>query len=183
MQLATDRLILREFAEGDWRAVHAIESIPDVIRYLPHEPRTEADAREYVQGIMVHAREMPRIVIDLAITERGDDTLIGRCGMRLRDGELRIAYMWFVIDPAHVGKGYATEAAGALLAYAFDGLKLHRVFGECDPRNPGSARVMDKLGMRREAEHVEDVWIKGEWCGTQVFAMLDREWAARTARR
>lgn len=179
MQLATERLILREFAEDDWRAVHAIESIPDVVRYLPHEPRTEDDAREYVNGIIVFAAEIPRTVYDFAITVRGSDQMIGRCGMRKRDGELRVAYFWFVLDPARVGQGYGTEAARALLAYAFDELKLHRVFGECDPRNPSSARVMEKLGMRREAEHVEDVCIKGEWCGTLVFAMLQREWAAR----
>lgn len=179
MQLATARLILREFVEDDWRAVHAIESIPEVVRYLTHEPRTEDDAREYVQGILVEAGELPRTVIDLAITERGGDTMIGRCGMRRRDGEMRIAYLWFILDPAHAGRGYGTEAASALLAHGFDELKLHRICGECDPRNPSSARVMEKLGMRREAEHVEDVWIKGEWCGTWVFAMLAREWAAR----
>ncbi len=180
MQLAAERLILREFVEDDWRALHAIESIPDVVRYLPFEPRTEADAREYVQGLIVFAAEVPRNVFDLAITVRGDDAMIGRCGMRRRDGEPRVGYLWFVLDPAHAGKGYGTEAARAWLAYAFDELKLHRVFGECDPRNPSSARVMEKLGMRREAEHVEDVCIKGEWCGTLVFAMLDREWAARS---
>jgi len=179
VELATDRLILREFVEDDWRVLHAIESIPDVVRYLPHEPRTEDAARDYVQGIMVSAREVPRTVIDLAITVRGEGAMIGRCGMGCRDGDVRIAYLWFVIDPVHAGKGYVTEAATALLAHAFEDLKRHRVFGECDPRNASSARVMEKLGMRREAEHLEDVWIKGEWCSTWVYALLDYEWAAR----
>ncbi|MBA3458187.1 MAG: GNAT family N-acetyltransferase [Deltaproteobacteria bacterium] len=179
MQLATDRLILREFVEDDWRAVHAIESIPEVVRYLPFGVRSEADAREYVDKIIGHAGELPRTVFDFAITERGANTLIGRCGLRRKESELRIAYLWFVVDPSRAGKGYATEAATAMLAYAFDELKLHRVYGECDPRNPSSARVMEKLGMRREAEHLEDIWIKDEWCGTWVFAMLEHEWAAR----
>jgi len=179
VELATDRLILRELAEDDWRALQRIESIPDVVRYLTQEPRTEDDAREYIQGIMAEAREVPRTVFDLAITLRGDDAMIGRCGMRSRDGELRVAYLWFVIDPAHAGRGLVTEAATALLGYAFDELGRHRVFGECDPRNPSSARVMEKLGMRREAQHLEDVWIKGEWCSTWVYAVLDYEWAAR----
>jgi RimJ/RimL family protein N-acetyltransferase len=175
--LATDRLVLREFVDDDWRVLHAIESRPAVVRYLPTPPRTEDDAREYVQGIVVAATEVPRIVFDFAVTL--DGAMIGRCGMHRKEGEPRIAYLWFVIDPVHGGKGYATEAATAVLGHAFDTVALHRVFGECDPRNPASARVMEKLGMRREAEHVEDVWIKGEWCGTQVFAMLSREWAAR----
>jgi len=175
--LTTARLVLREFVEDDWRALHAYESRADVTRYLPFEPRSEDDARQYVQGIMVHAGETPRTVLDFAITL--DGTMIGRTGMRRKDDELRVAMLWFTIDPRHGGKGYVTEAAAALLRYAFEEVKLHRVYGECDPRNHASARVMEKLGMRREAEHIEDIWIKGEWCGTYVYAMLAREWAAR----
>lgn len=176
MQLATDRLILREFIEDDWKRLHAYESQPEVVRYLPHEPRTEDEARQYVQQIIVEARELPRMVIDLAITERGSNEMIGRVGMRRKSDELRMGLLWYVIDPAYAGKGLVTEAARELLAYAFEQLRMHRVHGECDPRNPSSARVMEKLGMRREAEHVEDIWIKGEWCGTLVYAMLEREW-------
>lgn len=176
MQLATERLILREFIEDDWRRLHAFESQPEVVRYLTHEPRTADEARQYVQQIIVEARELPRMVIDLAITERGSNEMIGRVGMKRKSDELRVGCLWYVIDPAHAGNGLVTEAARELIRYAFEELRLHRVYGECDPRNPSSARVMEKLGMRREAELVEDVWIKGEWCGTFVYAILEREW-------
>jgi ribosomal-protein-alanine N-acetyltransferase len=179
VQLATDRLILREFVEDDWRAVHAIESIPDVVRYQTFAARTEDDARVYVQGILVSAREMPRTTIDLAVTVKGDDTLRGRVGMMRNAAELREAMLWFVIGQPDAGKGYATEAACAMLAYAFEELKLHRVYGDCDDRNVSSARVMEKLGMRREAHFIQNVWIKDEWCDSLNFAMLDHEWAAR----
>lgn len=179
MQLATDRLLLRELVEDDWRAIHAIESIPDVVRYQTFSPRSEEDARVYVQGIMVSARELPRTTIELAVTVQGDDTLRGRVGMMRNSAELREAMLWFVIAPADAGKGYATEAATAMLAHAFDELKLHRVSGDCDDRNVASARVMEKLGMRREAHFIQNVWIKDEWCDSLNFAMLDHEWAAR----
>ena len=179
MQLATDRLILREFVEDDWGALHAIESIPDVVRYQSFAPRSEDDARVYVQGIIVSARELPRTTFDLAITIKGDDTLRGRVGMMRNAAETREAMLWFVIAPAAAGKGYATEAAGAMLAYAFEALKLHRVYGDCDERNVASARVMEKLGMRREGHFLQNVWIKDEWCDSLNFAMLDHEWAAR----
>ena len=74
------------------------------------------------------------------------------------------------IGQLDAGKGYATEAACAMLAYAFEDLKLHRVYGDCDDRNVASARVMEKVGMRREAH---------ESCDSLNFAMLDHEWAAR----
>ena len=83
------------------------------------------------------------------------------------------------VRTSETGKGYATEAAGAMLAFAFSELKLHRVHGDCDDRNIASARVMEKLGMRREAHFIQNVWIKDEWKDSLNFAMLDHEWAAR----
>ncbi len=175
MRIETDRLVLREFADDDWRAMLATHARPDVVRWLSFDAMDEAAAREYVQGIVVCARETPRMVFEVAITLPGDDTMIGRTGMR-RDDDPRCATLWFAIDPAHHGKGYAVEAARALLGYAFETVGLHRVRGDCDPRNPASARVMEKLGMRCEGHHVQDVFIKGEWCDSQLFAVLASEW-------
>ena len=66
-----------------------------------------------------------------------------------------------------------------MLDYAFGVLKLHRVRAELDPRNTGSVALCLRLGMREEAHFVEDMWFKGEWGDTGVYAILDREWAAR----
>ena len=77
----------------------------------------------------------------------------------------------------HQGNGYATEAARPLLDWAFGDLALHRVIGRTEARNTGSARVLEKLGMRREAHLVENEWVKGEWQSELVYAILDREWS------
>jgi RimJ/RimL family protein N-acetyltransferase len=52
------------------------------------------------------------------------------------------------------------------------------MWADCDPRNPASARVMEKLGMRQEAHFRENSFYKGEWCDSLIYAMLDREWRA-----
>ena len=88
-----------------------------------------------------------------------------------RQGELG-----FVLHPSHQGNGYATEASRPMLAFAFEELGLHRVVGRLEPRNAGSARVLEKLGMRREAHLVENEWVKGEWQSELVYALLAREW-------
>ena len=66
-----------------------------------------------------------------------------------------------------------------MLRLAFDELGLHRVIGRTEARNVGSARVLEKLGMRREARLVENEWVRGEWQSEFVYAILDREWRAR----
>ena len=63
-----------------------------------------------------------------------------------------------------------------MLAFAFEELGLHRVVGRLEPRNAGSARVLEKLGMRREAHLVENEWVKGEWQSELIYALLAREW-------
>jgi RimJ/RimL family protein N-acetyltransferase len=91
------------------------------------------------------------------------------------------AEIGYVVHPDHVGRGIATEAAAPMLRFAFDpvhGLGLHRVTARIDQRNPASAAVLRKLGMRQEAVLVENEWFKGEWSTEVDFAILDREWAA-----
>ena len=88
----------------------------------------------------------------------------------------RTAEIGWILAPGAQGHGYATEAARLLLALAFDELGLHRVYAELDPRNTGSVRICERLGMRHEAHHIEHMWLKGEWTDTGVYALLEREW-------
>jgi aminoglycoside 6'-N-acetyltransferase len=69
-----------------------------------------------------------------------------------------------------------TEAARAVLDVAFGRLGLHRVRAVLDPRNHPSAALCTRLGMREEARFVEDLWFKGAWGDTGIYAILDREW-------
>jgi Acetyltransferase (GNAT) domain len=74
---------------------------------------------------------------------------------------------------------FATEAAEVVLWLGFANLGLHRIIGRLDARDIGSARVLAKLGMRREAHFVPDETFKGEWSYQLVYAIIDEEWKAR----
>jgi RimJ/RimL family protein N-acetyltransferase len=119
----------------------------------------------------------PRVSVSrsiFAIMDDRDRAYFGRGG----DDDDQIGF----ISPetqAIFGRGYAAEAATAVLELAFGRLGLHRVFAELDPRNVASIRLCSRLGMRHEAEFLENMWFKGEWADTGVYAVLAREWAAR----
>ena len=81
-----------------------------------------------------------------------------------------------VIGPEHQGRGYATEACELMMRLGFVDLRLHRMVARCDARNTASARVLEKLGLRREAHFVENEFIKGEWTDEVVYATLATEW-------
>ncbi len=178
MQLTTERLVLREFAEDDWPAVLTYQSDPRYLRYYAWTGRTEEEVRAFVRMFISHQEEQPRRKFQLAVTLRGDGRLIGNCGVRTDPGR-REGDIGYELDPRHWGRGYATEAARAILAFGFAELRLHRVWASCVAENAGSARVLEKLGMRREGHFREHEWMQGRWWDTFLYAILDHEWRAR----
>lgn len=180
MELRTERLLLRELEESDAAACNEYERDPEVVRYQSSGVRTLEESLEYIRkGRESTLLASPRRTFDLAVVLPGEDRLIGRAGIHVTDAESREGTIWYVLHPAQWGKGYIPEAMRALVAYGFDDLGLHRIFADCDPENQASARVAEKLGMRREAHFVESAWIKGKWVDTLIYAILDREWKAR----
>jgi len=104
--------------------------------------------------------------------------LVGDVLLTWASAEHRQGEIGYVLHPEHAGRGYVTEAAREMLRLGFDGLGLHRIVGRLDARNAASARVLERLGMRREAHLRENEFVKGEWTDELVYALLAREWRA-----
>jgi RimJ/RimL family protein N-acetyltransferase len=182
--LETERLLLRPFASDDFDAVFAIQSSPDVARWLYWDPRTEAEVRTALeQKIASTSVAVEGDALFLAAIRKDTGELVGDFVLSLISEEHRSGEIGFIVHPEHGGLGFATEAGYVLLRLAFEDLGLHRVFGRTEARNIGSARVMEKLGMRREAHLVENEWVKGEWQSELDYAILDREWRAQAPAR
>jgi RimJ/RimL family protein N-acetyltransferase len=176
----TDRLLLRPYAATDFDALLAIQSRADVARFLYGDPRTAAEVRETLDTkVRATAIIAEGDNLSLAAVLRDSDELIGDCTLLWASAEHRQAEIGFAFHPDHHGHGYATEAAAALLALAFDWLRAHRVFGRLEARNTASARVLERLGMRKEAHLVENEHVKGEWQSEIVYAQLEGEWLSR----
>jgi RimJ/RimL family protein N-acetyltransferase len=147
------------------------------VRWLYYDAPTEAQTRAWIEGILARPPETGTV---LAVEHGGE--VIGNVNVVV-DPDNRQGEIGFVFHPDHQGHGYATEAARALVDHAFEHYGLHRVYGRLEPRNLASARVLEKLGMRREAHLIENEWIKGEWQSEAIYALLAREWAAANAER
>jgi RimJ/RimL family protein N-acetyltransferase len=177
--IITERLHLRPFTHDDLHALHAYESRPDVARYLYWEPRDLDAVRTHLD------RKTTRVTLhdegdalDIAVTLRTDGQLIGNAVLIWTSKQHRQGEIGYILHPDHHGHGYATEAARELLRLGFEGLGLHRLVGRLDGRNTASARVLEKLGMRREAHLVHNEHVKGEWTDEIIYAMLETEWTA-----
>jgi ribosomal-protein-alanine N-acetyltransferase len=152
--LHTARLRLRPFDDADTDPLFALHSSADVLRYWDAPPWSE---RARAERFITACRQM---------AEEGT-------GARLAVDRVSLGYCY---DDAAWGHGYATEAARALLRWAFDTLDLNRVQAETDTRNMASARVLEKLGFVREGTLREDCIVNGEVSDSWVYGLIRREW-------
>ncbi len=175
--IETERLLLRPFEPGDLRALHAIHGDRENVRWLYHDARSLEETREVLtRKIAGSAVRAEGEWLSAAVVLRDTGELVGDVALLWASAAHRQGELGFVFHRAHHGRGYATEAGRPMLAFAFACLGLHRVVGRLEPRNAGSARVLEKLGMRREAHLVENEWVKGEWQSELVYAILARDW-------
>ncbi|MFD0690070.1 GNAT family N-acetyltransferase [Actinomadura fibrosa] len=178
--IETERLTLRPFGEDDLDGLYAYQSLPEVARFLYWEPRDLEESRSFLkQKMSASTVEKEGDWLVLAVVWRETGALIGEVNLQWRSREHRQGEIGFILNPAYHGRGFATEAAEVVLRLGFEGLDLHRVVGRLDGRNNASARVLKRLGMRREAHLRENELVKGEWTDEIVYAMLQDEWRAR----
>lgn len=177
LPITTARLTLRPFTRGDVDAVLDYRSREDVALYLFDAPLSREECALAIQQRILQtswSAEDDKIVLAAVVTE--SDTLIGEMSLILRSEDARQGEIGWIFHPDHHGRGYATEAASALFDLGFQGADLHRIFARCDARNDSSWRLMERLGMRREAHFREHALFKGDWDEEFVYAVLRREW-------
>ncbi|WP_181442646.1 GNAT family N-acetyltransferase [Streptomyces tateyamensis] len=173
--LQTARLRLRAFQDADADDIFALHSSAHVLRYWDSPPWTE---RARAEKFLTTCRQMSEegSGVRLAVDRASDGAFIGWCTLNRWNPDFRSAYVGYCFDEAAWGHGYATEAARALLGWAFDTLDLNRVQAEADTRNGASARVLEKLGFVREGTLREDCVVNGDVSDSWVYGLLRREW-------
>jgi [ribosomal protein S5]-alanine N-acetyltransferase len=149
LTLETARLQLRLPEITDCDAIQAVTNHRDVAANtlsLPYPYSTE-NALEFVN----YARQavMTGDAYPFAITRRDDGEIVGIINLTLRPNH-QASEMGYWIGARHRNQGYATEAAGRVLLFAFDHLDLNRVHSQTFSDNPASARVLEKIGMQYE---------------------------------
>lgn len=175
--LKTARLLLRPFTEADTDAMFALHSNPDVLRYWDAPPwKTRAQAEQFIARCKQFEQEGTGA--RLAIERSADGAFLGWCGLANWDPAYRSARMGYCLNEAAWGQGFATEAARAMLQWAFDTLDLNRVQAEADTRNIASGRVLEKLKFIREGTLREDCIVNGEVSDSWVYGLLRRDFSS-----
>jgi RimJ/RimL family protein N-acetyltransferase len=171
--LHTGRLRLRPVDDADAGALFAMHSSAFVLRYWDGPPWED---RARAERFIAACRQMAEDAIGVRPVIERDGAFVGWCSLSRWNPGHRSAALGYCLAEDAWGLGYATEAAGALLAWAFDALDLNRVQAETDTRNVASARVLEKLGFVREGTLREDCIVNGEVSDSWVYGLVRRQW-------
>ncbi|WP_449385937.1 GNAT family N-acetyltransferase [Cellulomonas soli] len=176
--LRTERLLIRPATPADAPDVWRYRRLPEVSEWMTSRP---ADEPSFVATYL----EPERLARTLLVERAGH--VVGDLMVRVEDAWAQTeavecargvqAELGWSFDPAWHGQGLATEAVRRLLALCFEELGLRRVLANCFADNEPSWRLMERLGMRREAAFVaESLHRSGRWLDGYTYAMLRHEW-------
>lgn len=169
----TERLTIRMYVSTDAPAVYRMSADAGLMHYFHGSTMTWEETQAHVDA---HTGDT---ATSFALVLRESGAVIGQLNFHLWH-QPRTYELGWIIQRDHHGQGFATEGAAALRDYAFGTLAAHRIIATAQPENPASWRVMEKLGMRREAHFRQCIHRGGDvWWDEYFYAMLDSEWQGR----
>lgn len=184
--IETDRLILRPMRITDVDDLLEYQSDPEIVKYIPWPPRTRVQVIEAAEKTIATCTfdiqdENDYIVLvwelknGPGVENNEIGQVIGQSNMGLVSKRDSCANIGWVTHRGFQRQGYALEATKALMHFGFDALPIHRIIADIDTRNPESAAMAEKLGMRREGEFIDSEFFKGDWCSMWLYAILKSE--------
>lgn len=177
ISIDTPRLVMRRLTVWDTEDLLQYHSDPQVIKYIPWTQRSRTDVERalthYETASDQFEKEGDFLVLGWALKTTGK--VVGQSNVSLVSKANRTADIGWVTNRQFWRQGLALEASSYLLKKLFKHTNLHRVVANIDVRNPESAALAVKLGMRREAEFRQAVFTKGEWCDMWQYAILRDE--------
>lgn len=176
--IQTERLILRPMRMTDVDDLLEYQSQPEIVKYIPWPPRTREQVIEAAEKTIATGKfdiQDENDYIVLVWELKNGAQVIGQSNIGLVSKRDSCANVGWVTHPGFQRMGYAFEATKALMQYGFENFPLHRIIADIDTRNPESAAMAEKLGMRREGEFIDSEFFKGDWCSMWLYAILKSE--------
>ena len=171
----TSRLLLRRFKEEDLAAFISYRSDPSVAEYQSWDvPYTKEKALDFWNYQKDLKEDTPDKWQQIAIELKQTNELIGDYAVHTLEDSRQIE-IGYTLASQFQKNGYMTEALSALVNHLFTKDK-HRISAQLDAKNDRSAKLLERLGFRKEGEFIEDMWFKGRWSSTLQYAILKTEW-------
>jgi len=181
IEIESERLLYRKFTENDFSIVFDWLGNLENMKYRRGEPRTEHEVRDYIKWAISNAEAEDCTNYEFAVVLKSDNSIIGAATLMNLPDEPEIGW---TLHRKFWRQGYGTEIGLTMLRLGFDTLNLRRIIAGCNAENRGSYRIMEIIGMRREAHFIKAQHggsaLDNRWCNRYQYAILQDEW--RTAK-
>lgn len=175
--IKTERLLLRPHKQSDLADLHIYSADPEVVKFMQWGPNTEQQSRDFlsncIAGQSIDEKQNYDFAVELVdnsgFPEARAGQMVGSISLRLPKPDAKLGEIGYCYARSTWGKGVASEAAEAVMKFGFEDLGLHKISATCDPFNFGSAKVLQKAGMRLEGFLKKHIYIKGIWRDTLLF--------------
>lgn len=172
--LETERLSLFEIEKEDLEKLHRLHSIPEVDEFNTLGiPESIKDTEQFLRLQLEAKSKIPRSTYMWKVVLKETGVFIGVAGFSLSNNKFKLGEIYYKLDPAYWGVGYATELAKRLVVFGFNTLGLHKVEAGVATENVKSVKVLEKIGMIREGLRRKILPIRGEWKDNYHYAIVD----------
>ena len=171
--IISERLVLRKIQDIDLDKVHALHSIEEVDKFNTLGiPKDKSETEVILENWVLENNKENTTKFTFAVELKKEQEFIGIIGLNLGKVKYKNAEVWFKFDPEFWNKGYATESLNQILDFGFRDLNLHRIEAGCAIGNMGSIKVLEKVGMLREAHTRKLLPLKSGWSDNFGYAKL-----------
>ncbi len=172
--METERLNLSEIDMGDLDKLHHLHSIYEVDEFNTLGiPESIKETEQFIMQQLEVRSKTPRSSYMWKVLLRETGDFIGVAGLSLSNNKFKLGEIYYKLDPAFWGKGYATELAKRLVLLGFNTFGLHKVEAGVAAENEKSVRVLEKIGMTREGLRRKILPIRGEWKDNYHYAIVE----------
>lgn len=179
LQFRTKRLFLRPIQFDDALALYQYRSDIETNKYQGWIPESIDEVRNFILNRVSSTIDISNTWFQFVIIKKYDSELIGDIGLHFFGAENKQVEIGCTIDRNYQKLGFAAEALFEIFRYLFQELNKHRIIASIDPRNIGSIKLVEKLGMRQEAHFRESLFVNNTWVDDLIYALLQKEWSEK----
>lgn len=178
MIIETDRLILRDYTDGDLLVLHEFRLNSIISQYMHWDNCTLEDTKKWFDTYIEDMKSDSRMHYHFFIEEKNENIVIGESGISIvvKNNKGGIGRLGYYLNPDKWGNGIIKEASDKLIEFAFNKLCLHKITADCESKNTRSISTMKSLGMQKEALFRKDILIDNEWEDIEIYSILNNEY-------
>ena len=176
--LNTRDLHLRPSNRSDAAGMFAMLSDPESLKYWSDRPLADLEAAEEALNRDLESDAQGKSLC-WAITLKGEDDMIGKCILFQFGGGNHRAEIGYILNRRYWRRGFMQQALEAVIDFAFETLKLHRIEADVDTQNAASLGLLEKLGFRREGVMRERWSVYDEVQDSVMLGLLKQDWRSR----